>query len=140
MTKTDNTISYFLISSKTWKWKQHFHTGITYFWIWLFGAAKYQWRDETKAKSTYEQPLSDKPPLIQVPGSSNLKVQHKVKEIKEKYITSSFLKLKANEKQISSESSGRQWIFWVEFRSFLSKLMFTQSASCWSRSHGVVET
>ena len=40
------------------------NTGITHFWIWLFGGAKYKGRDEAEAKGTDEQPFSDKPPLI----------------------------------------------------------------------------
>ena len=40
------------------------HSGITYFWIWLFGAAKYQGLDKAEARSTDGQPLSEKPPLI----------------------------------------------------------------------------
>ena len=40
------------------------HSGITYVWIWLFGGAKYQGRVKAEARGTYEQPLSDKPPLI----------------------------------------------------------------------------
>ena len=41
------------------------HSGIAYFWIWLFGGAKYQGGDEAGARGTDEQPLSDKLPLIQ---------------------------------------------------------------------------
>ena len=33
--------------------------------MWLFGGAKYQGQDNTDAMGTDEQPLSDKPPLIQ---------------------------------------------------------------------------
>ena len=40
------------------------NTGITHFWICLFGGAKYKGRDEAEAKGTDEQPFSDKPPLI----------------------------------------------------------------------------
>ena len=79
---------------------------------------------------------------LTVPGNSNLKVQHTtkfcVKEMKQKSATFFFLILKA--KEISSKSSGRGQFFCREFRSFLSMLMFTHSASCWSRSHRVVET
>ena len=41
------------------------HSGITYFWIWVFDGVKYQGEDEAKARGTDEQQLSDKPPLIQ---------------------------------------------------------------------------
>ena len=59
------------------------HSRITYVWIWLFGGAKYQGRDEVEARGTDEQPLSEKPrrydfEKLTVPGSSNLKAQHKV--------------------------------------------------------------
>ena len=37
--------------------------GIAYFWV--FGVAKHQEGDEAEARGTDEQPLSDKPPLIQ---------------------------------------------------------------------------
>ena len=58
------------------------HSGITYFWIWLFCVAKYQGRDEADTKDTDVQPLSVKPLLICykkliVPDSSNLKAQYK---------------------------------------------------------------
>ena len=61
------------------------HSGITYFCIWLFGGTKFQEGDEAEARSTDEQPFSDKPPLTRcgetyklTTGSSNLKAQHKV--------------------------------------------------------------
>ena len=41
------------------------HSGITYFFIWLFGGAKYQGGNKAEARSTDEQPLPDKPPSIQ---------------------------------------------------------------------------
>ena len=41
------------------------HSRITYFSIWLFGRAKYQGGHKAEARSTDEQPLSDKPLLIQ---------------------------------------------------------------------------
>ena len=62
----------FTISSKSLKWKQHFHTGnfgINYFWIWLFDRAKYQEGDWTGARGTDEQPLSDMPLLIRCGGT-----------------------------------------------------------------------
>ena len=71
-----------LISRKNLNWKQHIpiRSGITYFWIWLFGRAKYQGGDEAKARGTDEKPLPDKPEKekLTVPGSSKLKAQHKV--------------------------------------------------------------
>ena len=59
------------------------HSRITYFWIWLFGETKYKGGDAAEARGTDEQPLYDKPPLmlvekLTVPGSNNLKAQHKV--------------------------------------------------------------
>ena len=53
--------------------------------IWLFGGAKYQGQDKAEARSSDEQPLSDKPPIIRCreiyklpTGSSNIKLQQKV--------------------------------------------------------------
>ena len=40
------------------------HSEIIYFWIWLFGGAKYQGGDKAEARGTDEQPFSDKPSLI----------------------------------------------------------------------------
>ena len=61
------------------------HSGITYFFIWLFGGTKHQEGDKTEARGTDEQTLSDKPPLTRcgktyklTTGSSNLKAQHKI--------------------------------------------------------------
>ena len=39
-------------------------SGITNFWIWLFGGAKYQSGEKAEERGTDEQPLSDKSPLI----------------------------------------------------------------------------
>ena len=60
--------------------------------------------------------------------------------MKEKPVTFCFFKLKAKEKAISPKSLGGGWLFCGKFRSLLSKLMFTHSGSCWSRTHGVMET
>ena len=60
--------------------------------------------------------------------------------MKEKSVTFCFLKSKAKEKGNFSKIIGEGGLFCGEFRSLLSKLMFTHSASCWSCSHGVVGT
>ena len=41
------------------------HTGITYFWIWLFDGAIYQGEDKAETRGTDEQPLSNNSTLIQ---------------------------------------------------------------------------
>ena len=53
-----------------------------------------------------------------------------VKEMKEKSVTFCFLKSKAKKKTNFLKSFGAGWLFSGEFRSFLSKLMFTHSVSC----------
>ena len=68
-----------------------------------------------------------------MPGSSNPKAQQNsnfcVKEMKEKSVTFCFLKLKTKEEaNIPKIIKGRE-NFCGEFRSLLSKLMFTHSAS-----------
>ena len=47
-----------------------------YFWIWLFGGAPCQGGEEAEAGrgDTDEQPLSDKPPLIQCGETQYLEV------------------------------------------------------------------
>ena len=63
VTWIENVTSYNLISSKIWSENRIFvliHSGIVYFWIWLFGGAKYQEGEEAEARDTDEQPLSDK--------------------------------------------------------------------------------
>ena len=59
--------------------------------------------------------------------------------MKDKSVTFYFLELKAKEK-FSSKSLEGGWLFCEKFTSLLSKLLFTNSASCWSCSRGVVET
>ena len=61
--------------------------------------------------------------------------------MKEKSVIFCFLKLKPKEEigNFSNMTEGG-WLFCEEFRSlFFSKLMFTYSASCWSRNHGLAE-
>ena len=60
--------------------------------------------------------------------------------MKEKSVLFCLLKLKTKEKANSPKSLGGGGCFCEEFRSPLSKLMFTHSASCWSHSHGVAES
>ena len=65
--KIDNAI-HFLISSKSFKSENSIsisiHSGIAYFWIWLFGGAKYEGGGKAEASGTDGQSLPDKLPLI----------------------------------------------------------------------------
>ena len=61
-----------------------------------------------------------------------------VKGVKEN-LSFCFLKSKAKKKANFSKIIRGRRLFCGEFRSILSKLMFTHSVSCWCRSHGVVE-
>ena len=104
-------------------------------------------RGDAEARGIDEKPLSDKHHWFNVEkptvsGSSNLKTQHQVyvKTMKETSVTFCFLKSKAKEKASFSKIIGEWWLLCGEFRSLLSKLMFTHSASYWSHSHGIVET
>ena len=56
--------------------------------------------------------------------------------MKEKWVTFCFIKLNA---KASPKSSGEEWLFFIEVRSLLSKLILTHVASCWSSSHEIVE-
>ena len=58
------TSFFFLISSANLKLKQHFHTDTFWNYV-LLNGAKYQGEDKAEARDTDEQPLSDKPTLIQ---------------------------------------------------------------------------
>ena len=68
-----------------------------------------------------------------MPGSSNPKAQQNsnfcVKEMKEKSVTFCFLKLKTKEEANIPKIIKGRGNFCGEFRSLLSKLMFTHSAS-----------
>ena len=68
-----------------------------------------------------------------MPGSSNLKAQQNsnfcVKEMKEKSVTFCFLKLETKEEANIPKIIKERGNFCGEFRSALSKLMFTHSAS-----------
>ena len=82
----DNVTSYFLISSKYLKWKQHFHTDrlrITNFWIWLFVRPhiKETTRQKQGALMTNYFLISHRwcdAEKLTVPDSSDLGTQHKV--------------------------------------------------------------
>ena len=50
--------------------------------------------------------------------------------MKEKSVTFCLLKLKGKEKENFSKAIWRGWLLYGEFRSLLSKLMFTHAASC----------
>ena len=130
----DNTTSYFLISSKNMKWKQHFH--IDTFWSYLLLNMAVFWGLNIKEGMRQRRgALMSNHFLIghrwydmeklTVPGSSNLKAQHKV--------------LCYRDERKISKIIGGGWLFRGKCRSLLSKLMFTHSAFCWSRSHGAVE-
>ena len=144
----DNATLYFLISSKNLKWKQRFHTDT--FWNYLLlNMVGLNIKEGTRQR---QGTLMSNHCLIShcwydvekltVPGSISLKAQHKVfvKEMKGKSVTFCFLKLKVKEIENISKIIGEGLLFRGEFRSLFSKLMFTHSAYCWSRSHGVVET
>ena len=108
-----------------------------YFSIWLFGGAKYQGKYEAEAKGTDEQPLSDKLPLRRW-GESYSAWQYWFKGTAQSLLLKRWKKnllhfVFLNKKQ---EKKGG-WRFCGEFRSLLSKLIFTHSAFCWSCSHGV---
>ena len=57
--------------------------------------------------------------------------------MKEKSVTFCLLKLKGKEKENFSKAIWRGWLLYGEFRSLLSKLMFTHADSCWSHCSGV---
>ena len=59
--------------------------------------------------------------------------------MKEKSAIVGFPKLKGKEKSNFSKIIGGGWLLYGKFRSPLSKLMITHSASCWICIHGVVE-
>ena len=54
-------------STKIWSEKSisiPIHSWITYFWIWLFGGAKYEGGNKVEARGTDERTVPDKLPLI----------------------------------------------------------------------------
>ena len=90
---------------------------------------------------TDEQPLSDNSQLIWCgetysANSSRRSTKFCVKEMEEKSVS----KLKAKEKANFSKFIGGKVTFLLIVTFLLLKLMFAHSASCLSRSHGVLES